>query len=324
MIVKLIFSIFLIAAFLNSAYAEEMVVKKITLAHFKTKNGSIVNLPKSLPYWPQVDRHILSVDDSGTIYILNLWNNEILAYDDKGNLRNRIKLKVKLNRFDYRNGALEVSEDGKYFWIDGYDQLEKIMQFIFDKDGKVIRQLEESQLWPFPDIRLCNKTYVVLHGSYVYDQTFHLLREKFTGFNDAQGKYKSDLKNRKLIKNTKDGKTLWGKQFYGNFRIIGVDNKNHVYIEGILRKGDPNSLYKLDAKGNIIAQTPIPDPFPFLTKEEKDEWELHSSEEFLSFFKLACSGDVYLIYQLTELPSITYKRWLKGREYFIYKFETKK
>ena len=49
---------------------------------------------------------------------------------------------------------------------------------------------------------------------------------------------------------------------------------------------------------------------------------MHSSEEFFSFFKVACNGDVYLIYQLGELPKLTFQRWLKGGEYFIYKFET--
>jgi len=318
---RCLFTLLIITVFTTLSFAEEIQVEKITLARFKTKNGKIIGIPKSSPYWPKVDRHILTVDDAGNIYILNLWNNEILVYDDKGKLQSKIRLKVKLNRFEYRNGALEVSKDGKRFWVDGYDQFGKIMQFIFDKDGKAIRQLEESQLWPFPDIRLCDENYAVLRGGYIYDQDFHLLKEKFTGFADAEGKYKTDLRDRKLIKYDRDGKKLWGKQFSGNFEIIGVDKKNYVYIKGMLRKGDSNSLYRLDSKGNIIALATIPDTFPFLTQEEKDEREMHASEEFLSFFRVTCDGNVYLIYQLSELPAKTFKRWLKGGEYFIYKFE---
>ena len=93
-------------------------------------------------------------------------------------------------------------------------------------------------------------------------------------------------------------------------------------MDGKLRKNDSYSLYKLNSKGEILSQALIPNPFPFVTPEEKEEWHTRSSEEFFSFFELACNGQVYLIYQLQELPKRTFKRWLKAGEYFIYKFET--
>lgn len=319
-----ILSIFLMGAFLNSAYAEKMVVKKVTLARFQTKDSSIINLPKTSPYWPQVNRHILTVDDRRNIYLLNLWNNEIMVFNSFGKLYRKIKLEIRMSRKEYLNGNLEVSGDGKRFIVHGYDYSRKIVQFVFDQDGKVIYRFSEKEaFFSFPDIRLCNGKYVFLQGRSVYDESFHILKEEFTGFFDLEGRYTFG-KNNALIKISKDGKQLWGKQFDGNFEIIGVDKNDYVYIEGRLRKGDPNSLYKVNSKGDILAQAPIPDPFPFLTKEEKDELEMHSSDDYYTFFKLACNGDLYLIHSLNELPERTFQRWLKGGEYFIYKFETKK
>ena len=150
---------------------------------------------------------------------------------------------------------------------------------------------------------------------------------KFKGFEDFEGRYSISYEKGKglaLIKLSLNGKKLWEKRFDGHFSIIGVDRNNHLYLEGSLRKGDLNSVYKLNSKGDIIAQTRIPDPFPLLTPTESEEWEMHASEEYYYFFKLACSGDLYLIHQLTELPDATFTRWLKSGKYFIFKFETVK
>ncbi len=321
---KVFSSLIIIISWFGLCSAETLITKKITLAHFKAKNSEIINLPKTSPYWPQVDRHILTVDDEGKIYILNLWNNEIICFDNRGKLQKQIKLQVKLTRSDYRNGNLEVSGDGKKFLVYGYDENGISAQFIFDQDGKIIKQFSNKEiLYNFPDYRLCNKPYYLFRkGNILYDENFKLIEESFSRFADSEGNYVKTT--RKITKYTFDGTIIWEKKFEGDFVIIGIDGGSHLYLEGTLRKGDPYSLYKLNSKGEIIASAQIPDPFPFLTQEEKDQWEAHASEESLSFLKLACNGDVYLIYQLTELPSLTFNRWLKGGEYFIYKFETKK
>jgi hypothetical protein len=325
---KICFSILFIIVWIipRLSIAEEMVVKKIILAHFKVKDGHVVNLPKSDPYWPQVDRHILTVDDHGRIYILNLWNNEILIFNDSEKFNKKISLPGKPYRSVTKKplageGYLEVSGDGKQFIVD----IPLFKGFILDQNGKVIKQFsKEETLQSFPDILLCNDTYIFLQKNYVYDKDFRLISRHFPGFADSEGKYDDDVWNNTLIKYAKNGKKLWNKKFYRIFGIIGIDSNNFLYIKGELRKGEPYSLYKLNSKGEIMAQAPIPDPFPFITREEKNEWETRSSEEFLSFFKVACNGDVFLIYQLYELPNLTFKRWLNGGEYFIYKFETKK
>jgi hypothetical protein len=325
MIIRIILSLIILPILMCSAYAEKIDVKKITLAHFKIKDGSIINLPKTSPYWPEVDRHILTVDDLGNIYILNLWNNEILIYDKYGKLQRTVIIKEILSRDKYINGNIEVSGDGKRIFVEGYDHFQKSAQFILDQDGNIVKRLTKNDfIWNIPDRRLCdNPFYLFEKGRLIYNNEFKLLEDKFNGFNDSEGKYKYGEKHA-LIKIAKDGKNIWVNHFYGNFGIIGVDRNDYIYIEGRLRKGDRNSLYKLSSKGEILAQVRIPNPFPFLTKEEQEDWDMHASEEFLSFFKLTCNGDVYLIYQLGELPKRTFQRWLKGGEYFIYKFETKK
>ena len=298
-----------------------MNAKKITLAYFETKNNSIINLPKTSPYWPEIDYHLLTVDDAGNIYILNLWNNEIIVYDGNGKFHKSIRLKTKLHRFKHRNGELEVSGDGKKLFVTGYDQSGTIIQFIFDKNGNIIRKLSKNDeiVWNFPNERLCNEPYFLSRkGRLVYDENLQLIKKKYL-FCDTEGEY--SIKGKALIKSTKNEKKLWQKNFDGNFVIIGVDKNNYIYIEGRLRKGDPNSLYKVDSKGEIIAQAPIPNPFPFLTNEEKEEWEMHSSDDYFSFYELSCNGDIYVIHSLDELPQRTFQRWLKGGEYFIYKFE---
>jgi hypothetical protein len=298
-----------------------MNAEKITLARFKVKNMEIVNLPKEAPYWPQVDRHILTVDDEGKIYVLNLWNNEIIVFDNTGKLLKQIKLQFKLTRSDYRNGAIEVSGDGSKFLVYGYDKNSKPVQFIFGQDGKIIKQIPMNEIiYNFPDVRLCNKPYYLFgKGTLLYDKNFKLIEEPFFGFADSEGKYVTTTK--KLSKYTHNGKIIWEKKFVMDFFIIGIDGSNNLYLGGTLKKGDPYSLYKLNSNGEILASAPIPKPFPFLTEEEKEEWKTTPSEESLSFFKLACNGNVYLIYQLTELPKRTFQRWLQSGEYFIYKFE---
>lgn len=314
MVQKVIISILLILVWPMASFAGEMVVKKIVLGQFKVKNGSI-NISKSTPNWPEVNRHNLTMDDIGKIYLLNGRNKEIIIFNHEGNIDKKVALSIEkgklLSDVENLNSSLEVSGNGERFLVGG---------FIFSKEGKFINEVDIV----FPDIRLCNKTYINLQAPYVYDDKFQKIGNLMPKFADTEGHYDVDFKNKRktLIKYSKDGKKLWEKQFAGYFAIIGVDARNNLYLSGVLKKGNPRSLYKLNSKGVILAQAPIPDPFPLLTQEEKDE-SLYSSEEFLSFFKLACNGNVYLIFQLSELPKRTYQRWLKGGEYFIYKFETK-
>ena len=307
-------------------FAEEMVVKKIIIGRFAVEHNKIL-LSKSDPYWPAINRHNLAIDDKGHIYILNLLNREVIVFDSTGKISKKIPLPIKPFKKELIGyGQLEVSGDGKKIFVN----IPPTIGFSYEPDfvpssgltvndkGEIIRQTG----FPEVDIRLCNRTYVFMQGSYVYDNEFRRLKERFTGFTDSEGIY--DINKQALLKTTRDGKKLWEKQFDGYFVIVGIDKNNCIYIRGRLHKGDPDSLYQLGAKGNIIAQAPIANPFPFLTQEERDEWEARPSEEFLSFFKVTCNGDAYLIYQLGELPTLTFKRWLKGGEYFIYKFETKK
>jgi hypothetical protein len=315
--------------FVNNANADEMLVKKISLAKFKSNTLTRIPSKEQSPYWPEIDRHTLTIDDHNKIYVLDILNMQVLVFHDDGKKDKAIKIPIKKISKDYVGyGQIEVSAEGDKIFINppsgeffhSNNGHSKVRGITLDSNGNVINTNES----PYVDKRLCNKTYIDLQGRYVYGDKFLLLKEQFAGYSDSEGKYKHIAGKHRLIKFNNEGKQLWEKRFDGNFGIIGVDRNDYIYIEGRLRKGDPNSLYKLNSKGNILAQAPIPDPFPFLTKEEQDEWDLHASEEFLSFFKLACNGDVYLIYQLGELPQRTFQRWLKGEEYFIYKFETKK
>lgn len=338
-LLKFVLTVVFLVLLLEQSFAEQMTVNKIVLSRFKVKNDNLTDLVKSDPYWPKIDRHNLTVDDNENIYVLNLLNREIILFDNSGKVYKKIALpieSIKGKIDDY--GALEVSGDGKRIFVNIPSQGRYAYEpdfipgkgLILNDKGEIIKQTG------FPEIhrRLCNKTYVNLQAPYYYDENFSLIggygddRERLSrlyllSHTDSNGEY-YDIEKRSLIKYANDGKKVWKKQFDEYFRIIGIDINNYVYIEGVLRKGDPNTIYKLNSKGEIIAQVPIPDPFPFITQEEKDAWDAHSSEEFLSFFKLACNGDVYLIYQLGELPSLTFQRWLRGGEYFIYKFEVKK
>jgi hypothetical protein len=322
-ICSILLFIFVISA---PVFAGEMIVKKITLGRFAVENNKIV-LSKSDPYWPAINRHNLAIDDKGYIYVLNIVNREINVFDDRGKISKKIPLPIKPFKKELDDyGHLEVSNDGKKIFVN----IPATKGFAHERDfvpssglavndkGEIIRQTG----FPEVDIRLCNGTYVFLQGRYIYDNEFRLWKERFTGFTDSEGKY--DINKQALLKTTRDGKKIWEKKFDGYFFIEGIDKNNYIFISGRLKKGDPNSLYKLGAKGNIIAQAPLPTPFPFLTQAERDEWDARPSEEFLSFFKVPCNGDAYLIYQLGELPTLTFQRWLKGGEYFIYKFETKK
>jgi hypothetical protein len=323
--------IILLASFLfvSNANADEMIVKKISLSKFKPNTLTRIPSKEQSPYWPEIDRHTLTIDDNNRIYVLDIVNMRVLVFHDDGKKDKAIKIPVKMISKDYVGyGQIEVSAEGDKIFIkpppgeffQAKNANSKIGGITLDNNGNIINTSES----PYVDKRLCNETYIDLHGRYVYDENFHLLKEQFAGYSDSEGKYKHIAGKHRLIKFNNEGKQLWEKRFDGNFGIIGVDRSNYIYIEGRLRKGDPNSLYKLNSEGKILAQVRIPDPFAFLSKEEKEEWDLHASEEFLDFFKLTCNGDVYLIYQLTELPKRTFERWLKGGEYFIYKFETKK
>lgn len=310
----------------NPVFAGGMTAKKIILGRFDVIQDKIV-LSKSDPYWPAINRHNLAIDDKGHIYVLNLLNRDVIVFDSTGKISKKIPLPIKPFKKELDDyGQLEISGDGKKIFVN----IPPTIGFSYEPDfvpssgltvndkGEVIRHTG----FPRVDIRLCNRTYVFLQGSYIYDHEFRLLKERFIRFTDSEGMY--DINKRALAKTIRDGKKLWEKKFDGYFLIVGIDKHNYIYIKGRLKKGDPYSLYKLDAKGNIIAQAPIANPFPFLTQAERDEWEARPSEEFLSFFKVTCNGDAYLIYQLGELPTLTFKRWLKGGEYFIYKFETQK
>ncbi|MBI5634422.1 MAG: hypothetical protein HZA15_13205 [Nitrospirae bacterium] len=305
-------------------YAEEMKVSKIILGRFKSEKNNVNILPKSSPYWPRIDRHNLAVDDIGQIYILNLASRHIMVFNPEEKLLREIQIPIDTIRKKTDSyGKLAVSGDGKQLYVNIPSQGKSYEPNYIVDSGLTLNnkgEIVKKEGFPEVDIRLCDGNYVFFQGSYLYDKNFNILKQKFSGFGDKEGKYRSY--KGLLTKTSSSGKKLWKKQFYGNFAIIGIDASNYVYVEGGLKKGDPNSLYKLDSKGNIIEQAPIPNPFPFKTQAEKDEWEMHSSEEFFSFFKVACNGDVYLIYQLGELPEATFKRWLNGGEYFIYKFES--
>lgn len=318
-------------------FAEVMLVNKIVLGRFNAKTDIDIVLAKSDPYWPDINRHNISIDAAGNIYILNISSKEIIVFNNSGLKTKKIRIPMSsIIRKRYEAGELQASGNGEKFLVEipssgryasdpGYIKGRK---FILGADGQIIKEfLDKIHFDPFPDFRLCtNNTYLNYQTSVLYDENFKRLEETFKDYSDSDGIY--ELKNRenKIIKRSKsNGKMiLWERQFINAWEIVGIDGNNNIYINGILGKGDKYSLYKLNSKGEILAQAPIPDPYPFLTKEEQEVWDAHSSEELLSVFKLACNGDVYLIYQLSELPSATFKRWLKGGEYFIFKFETKK
>ncbi len=315
----------MVALFSASGFAQGITVKKIVLAKFATADDKIITLPKSAPYWPEVNYRILSIDDAGRIYLLNLWNNEILRFSKDGKLGKTIPLSIKLFRKEDLNGGLQVSGDGKHFFVEGYDQSEKRQRLVLNEKGEIERKVPDSEdiFQGFPETRFCNipNYYLFKQGGLLYDSNFQLLQERFSGFSDFEGRYKADNKNHVLVKYKKDGGKLWEKRFDGVLGILGVDSSNHLYLTGTFNKNDKNSLYRLDSKGHITGKAIIPNPFPLLTQKEKDEWESTSSEVPLTFLKLICRGNVYLMFQLGELPSLTYKRWLKGGEYYIYRFE---
>ncbi len=328
----------MVALFSASGFAQGISVKKIVLAKFATVDDKIINLPKSAPYWPEVNYQILSVDDAGKIYLLNLWNNEILLFGKSGKLQSKITLPIKLSkrsRFKYGNGALQVSGDGKHIFVEGYDQSEKRQRLVLDEKGEIERTIPrlEGIFQGFPETRFCRPNYYLFkQGDILYDSNFQLLQERFSGFSDPEGYYKVDSMNHVLVKYKKDGGKLWEKSFEGFLGvpeiprsgilgILGIDNSNHLYLTGTLKKNDKYSLYRLDPKGRIRGKAIIPNPFPLITQKEKDEWASHTSEIPLTFFRLTCTGDVYLIFQLDHLPSSTFKRWLKEGEYYIYRFE---
>lgn len=314
--------------FSDGPMAEEMVVKKVVLGRFDVKDGGIV-LNATDPDWPNIDRHNLTVDDHGRIYVLNIRSPEILVFNDAGKVLKKIPLPD--SRFDKtfpHAGYLEVNGNGDKFLVNlpaRGNRREKSYhysrRFILDQSGKIIEEF--YRVSSFPDIRLCDNTYVFLQGPYMWDENFKEIGELMPKLMDSEGEYQTARGNR-LVKYSREGKALWAKQSYRHFSIKGIDSKDRLFLTGTLREGDSRSLYKLNSKGVILSHAPRPDPFPFLTQDEKDEWEFHLSEEIYSIFKFACNGDAYLIHQLGELPSLTFKRWLEKGEYFIYKFVSKK
>jgi hypothetical protein len=208
-------SILILAA---PVFAGEMLVKKITLGRFAMKNGNIV-LATSDPYWPAINRHNLAIDDKGCIYVLNLLNREVIVFNDTGKISKKIPLPIKPFKKELIGyGQLEVSDDGKRIFVNipgaglGYERdfVPSSGLTVNDK-GEVIRHAG----FPEVDIRLCNRTYVFLQGSYIYDNEFRRLKERFIRFTDSEGMY--DINKRALAKTTREGKKLWEKQFDGYF-----------------------------------------------------------------------------------------------------------
>jgi hypothetical protein len=305
-----------------SAADYEVSARKLVLGTFKTREGKLIREDKSMPNWAQVDYHLISVDDRDQIYVLNLWNNEILVYDGRGTLRNRIPLKVKLYREEYRNGSIIISGDGEQFLIQGLNDKGLNRKLIVDKTGTIKREFHHREMANLPDVRHCDGRYRFRKAGYMYDAEFRKEKSDFTGFSDSEGIYVSSLHAKELAKYSMSGKLLWKRKFYGY--IAGIDKNGFVYATGSPRQEDPLSLYKIDAHGRIIARASIPDTFPLLTDEERDERDLLASEHSLSEIVLTCNGDAYMIFRLFELPKRTFQRWLKGGEYFIYKFEMSK
>lgn len=308
---------------ISPVIADEVAVRKITLAKFTTNDGAIIKQPPLSPYWPRVDRHLLTIDDSGNIYILNLWNNEVIQFDKNGVELSRIELPGKPYKSTVTHplsgeGYLEVTGDGSQLIVSIPTQ----KGYVILKNGKIVKELSRKEtLLPFPDMRLCNGMFVNLYSGTYYDLNFKSLGKKYARWSDEEGQYDYDANNHRLIKYSSTKSVIWDKKFDGKFQIIGVDAEGFLYLHGKLGKADAYSLYKLNSSGKIVAKTKIPEPFRPRTNEEKNAWLVGSSEEFPSFFKLACDGSVYLIYQLSEIPKTTYQRWLNSGEYYIFKFE---
>ena len=277
------------------AVAEQIAAKKIAMGHFKIQGDQIITL-KSDPYWPDINRHTLTVDGKGNIYVLNLYHREIMVFSNSGTLKGKIVLPVEPIKVKSNSRAqLEVSTDGKRFFVDIPDQGHtwdrnyiKGKKFIVNDKGEIIKQIKHEMYAEF-DVKLCNKPYYLsLHTGAQYDENFNEVKEKFEGFEDTEGRYRTLYDKEKsallLIKYAKDGKKLWEKRFDGYFEIVGTDKDSYLYLRGVLKKGDPDSFYKLDPNGEIIAQAAIPNPFPFLTQEEKERKRDAFIRRILLFF----------------------------------------
>jgi len=322
----LILGILIIFVSISPSDADELIPVRVTLSHFSVNNDKLI-LPEDAPYWPELEQASIAIDNNNYLYVLNLWNNEILVYGNDGTQIRKIKLPVKLFRFKFMNGRIEVSGAGDRFYVDGYDQAKKLQQIIFNEKGNLIKKFSDEKeiAWNFPTTRLCNKPYFLfLKGGLLYDENLQQIKEPFVGFSDNEGRYYFDYKKHLLVKLSKDGGALWEKQFKSDFEIIGVDSNNYLYIVKRLENEDPDYLYKLDPKGKIKAQVKIPNPFPLLTQTEKDDFYALKSEEPFASFRLTCNGEVYLTYRISKLPESVFKRWSKGGEFFIYRFESKR
>lgn len=302
-------------------------ITKIILGKFKSKNGKIIDIPKDVPDWIGSYRGIyrgnIGIDDNDNIYVLNHKNNEILIYDDRGKQVGRINIKHKITE----DATFEVSGDGKRFFI-----IQNSEGYVINRKGKSIKTVKKFYV---SDItRKCDGTFVNYYGRRLYDQNLNLVKESQRAgtflTTDIEGNKYSCLQGQ--LQYSLIGKIIWEKSLPECLNIIGTDSKGNVYAqiktspEG---RGDYGFL-KMDKNGNKIKSLTIPihifDSFSLFSFDDKDreEWELYASEEPIEWDKLTCKGNIYRIYSFWQLPKDALQRWLKGGEYFIYKFEMAK
>ncbi len=336
-----VFSSFLIVIYslINTlVFSEEYPgIKKIILGKFKSKNGKSVDLPKDVPDWigsyrgnigidgyPYfhfgIYRGNIGIDDNDNIYVLNHKNNEILIYNDRGRQVRRIKIKHEVAE----DSNFEVSCDGTRFFI-----FQDSKGYVLNHKGEIIKTVKGSYL----DLtRKGDDTLIDYYGRRLYDQNLNLIKEskliEHLRKMDGQGNYYrcSWDESKKplsvyLVKYSPSGDIIWKKLFSKCPDIIGIDAKDNVYLPG------EGGFLKLDKDGNKIKSLTIPihisDSVSLFSFDDKDreEWELYASEEPLEWDKLTCKGNIYRIYSIWQLPKGALNRWLKGGEYFIYKFE---
>lgn len=314
------FIVIVIFSFLTniSVFSEEYPgIKKIILGKFKSKDGEIIGLPKDAPYWKEVDRTYIAIDDSDNIYVLNWRNSEILIYTDMGKQIGKVKIKHELRS----PGSLEVSGDSKRFFL-----IQGLKGYVINRNGEIIRSAEE--FYGADLTRRCDGNYVDHYGQNLYDQNLnHIRGTRHKILRKTDGKRDYYICGREnLEKYSSSGKIIWKKPLSGCRGIVGIDGENNIYLEieaGPGGRGDWKFI-KMDKDGKVIKTIPIPDyvlhPVPF-DERDKEEWETYASEEPFEWDKLTCKGNIYRIYSFWQLPKGALQRWLKGGEYFIYKFE---
>src|SRR3972149_3497385 len=191
---------FFMAALFNlvisiAAFSEEYIgVKKITLGKFEARDSDI-------PFWKEIDRRYIAIDDSDRIYVLNRKNNEILIYSDTGKQVGHIRVKHKIIDDD---GRFEVSGDGNSFFL-----LQRGKGYVLGRNGEIIKTTTEN--------------------IYTTDVTWRCDGRFITGYwetifrpSDAKGNYfvcgKDNLQNC-----APSGAVMWEKQIHGCRGIVGID-----------------------------------------------------------------------------------------------------